>query len=223
MSDITDKIRSRGYEEVEIRPLRFKEDRIAYPELATILESSRVQLAGWDFPHIGRDKEIKRGGDWYGGESQWEHRIEACRLYQSGLLVDLRGFSWDWRDESDWWPKSEGWRPDNVISVGDVVYRFLEVHLLAANLASTSAGDEVMSVKMTLANLKGRELIFDPRRAVFFETHRTDMETYALSHDYPRADLTANARALALREAGLFFERFGWSTTVERLSELVGS
>ena|SRR2546428_7021304 len=221
MSALTEKIRSRGYIAVELFPDQFVRDRIPYEQLDSILTAARVQIGGWEFPHVGRGDEVKRENEWYGGESQWEHRLEACRLYQSGLFVDLRGFGWDWRDESEWWPRTEDWRPDTSVSVSDTLHRFLETYLFAANLTATAAGDEVMHLEITLGNLQTRELIVDPRRTVFAEPRTTNMQKYVVERKYSRAELGSRARDLALEESRLLFQRFGWQTTTERLTELL--
>src|SRR5438105_12910808 len=102
---LVEKIRSRGYWDVTIRPATFVENRIAeLAELAPIVERSQVSLRGWNFPHVRRRETIARGLNWTGQESEWNHYKEAWRLYKSGLFRDLSSLKEDWQDESTLWP-----------------------------------------------------------------------------------------------------------------------
>ena len=54
---VLNKIRSRGYWRVVIRPTTFQEHRVPrYADLFPIIEKNSVQLRGWDYPHIDRSQ-----------------------------------------------------------------------------------------------------------------------------------------------------------------------
>ena len=70
---VLDKIRTRGYWRVLIRPTQFDENHIAdYSDLFPIVEKNSVQLRGWDYPHI-------------------DHRSQPLRARLGRAGVRLRG------------------------------------------------------------------------------------------------------------------------------------
>ena len=160
MSELLDKIRSRGYWQVVIRPHEFDEQRIAdifalYP----ILERCSVQLRGWNYPHLHRSVQFHIDTDWIGQEFQWEHYLELWRFYQSGQFIHIAGIRSDWRDQSDIWPPAtNGWLPGSVLGIGDTVFGFTEIFEFAARLAFTDASDDFMHISVTLKGLKDRRL-----------------------------------------------------------------
>ena len=50
MSDLTNKIRSRGHWIVAIHPAEFEADRIPYEQLDEIIPAIAVRLRGWPVP-----------------------------------------------------------------------------------------------------------------------------------------------------------------------------
>src|SRR3989337_3033873 len=102
---LLEKIKSRGYWRVVIRPGRFVEKRIRdITVLYPIIQKTTVELRGWDFPHVDPHINPHIDVDWVGQESEWEEFLEIWRFYRSGQFVDLAGIPEDWRDQSKLWP-----------------------------------------------------------------------------------------------------------------------
>lgn len=219
---LAEKIRSRGHWQVVIRPLQFLEKRI--PEihaLFPIVEKASVHLRGWDFPHVDPHTQPHIDVDWVGQESEWQHHLEIWRLYQSGQFLDISGMHYDWRNQSEWFPASKGWKPNEILGVVDAVYRFTEIFEFAARLALTEAGDEQMHIEVIVGSLKGRRLWVDDRgRTPFFAEYRASLDEFPYRAQIPRSELAANPRDLALKAARELFWRFGWEAPIEILREL---
>lgn len=222
MSTLTDKIRSRGYWQVTVRPSRFVEKRIPeIPKLYPIVQKASVQLRGWDFPHIDSHTTPHIDIDWVGQESEWEHHLEAWRFYQSGLFVDLSGMHYDWRDQSGLWQAPEGWTPGQLLGIVDATYRLTEIMEFAARLALSEAGDERMFVEIIVGGLKGRKLWVDDRnRASFFGDYKASINELPYKTELLRTDLVGNARELALKVAQELFWRFDWDAKMEILRDM---
>src|SRR5690242_8039998 len=110
---ILDKIRTRGYWRVVIRPKTFEENHIPnYSDLFPIVEKNSVRLrGGWDYPHIDYNSQPLRGPDWVGQEFDCRDEIEVWRLYMSGQFIHFFTPWGDWRDHSARWPEDPGWKP----------------------------------------------------------------------------------------------------------------
>src|SRR4051812_30631305 len=104
MSELTDKIRSKGHWVVAIHPAAFVENRVPYEALDEIVPSISVRLRGWPVPYAnpGRHEQM-RGDNWVGQEVNAEtvDMYEAWRFYTSGLFTHLRAVSADWRSAAE--------------------------------------------------------------------------------------------------------------------------
>src|SRR4051812_18703599 len=99
MSDVSDKIRSRGHWDITIRPTRFDQGRVPYAELDDTLASVVVSFRGWPVPFIDQREPLVRGEDWIGQDVDAEmvNHYEAWRFFTSGQFNQLRSVSADWR------------------------------------------------------------------------------------------------------------------------------
>ena len=121
MSELLEKIRSRGYWKVIIRPTDLVENRIENPaDLYRILDNSaaRIRHRWFGFPHIQWESETGRGKDWIGQEFQWGRYLELWRFYQSGQFVAYRGLYGDWADHAPALPVPGRGRPPRLPGYG---------------------------------------------------------------------------------------------------------
>ena len=98
MSEITDKIRSKAYWEVSIRPAEFDENRVEYSALESVLVGNAVRFRGWPVPFIDDRTGVDRGQSWIGQEIDADliSHQEAWRFFTSGQFNQLRAVSADW-------------------------------------------------------------------------------------------------------------------------------
>ena len=93
---LADEIRSRGYWSIVIHPTTYDVKRADLSELETIVNRTRVQLRGWDYPHFGERDAIKRRMRSITSSTDWQYYREIWRLYQSGQFVYVIGIHEDW-------------------------------------------------------------------------------------------------------------------------------
>lgn len=216
MTELTDKIRSRGHWRLVIRPAAFTVNRVPYEALAEIIRSVEVGMRGWNLPHFREPFEY--GEDWVGHESQFHHHLESWRFFTSGQFADFIAFGSDWRDESELHPAPPCWRPGKETPVWESLFRFTEFFELAARLALSRAGDDRMVVRIETHGLRGRALVVDdPRRAPLRQTYVATIDSLPFETEYRRDDLVARARAEAVRAARELLLRFGWVSATEEL------
>src|SRR5262249_6008882 len=74
---------------VTFRPEIYLPDRIpSLTECFKLVEKARVQLRGWDFPHLSnRETDRGHGSTWIGSWAAFMGSIEYWRLFQSGQFI----------------------------------------------------------------------------------------------------------------------------------------
>jgi len=223
MSSLLDKIRSRGYWRVVIRPQTFVEKRISQiTELYPIIQNTSVQLRGWDFPHLDEPHtQTHIDIDWIGQESEWENLLEIWRFYQSGQFIDIAGMQEDWYDQRRSIPAIFGkWEPGLILGIGNTLFRFTEIFEFAARLAMTQAGDDTMHIEITVSNLAGRKLRVDsPNRMPTHHDYTASIKELPYEVELSRTELIAAPRELALKPAIELFRRFGWEPNQDILRD----
>lgn len=219
---LLEKIRSRGHWRVVIRPGHFEEERIQdIAALYPLIQKTSVELRGWDFPHVDLRTSPHIDVDWVEQESEWQHYLELWRFYQSGQFIDIAGMPDDWRDQSTLWPADTDWKPGALLGIGDALFTFTEVFELAARLALTEAGDELIYVEVTVAGLQGRSLWVDlPNRWPVFRRYQASLLDLPYRVEVLRTELVAQSRELALKPAAELFARFGWNPDIATLRDI---
>lgn len=217
MTSLLEKIKSKGYWRVAIRPHTFKKTRITeLKSLYPLLEKTSVQFRGWDFPHLDPNNRPLIGLDWVGQECDYGDILEVWRFYQSGQFIHISNVRYDWLDLSKW---MRDWKPGTaVLGIGETVFRFTEIFEFGSRLALTDAGDDQMHFEITVSGLRNRALWVDSHnRMPVRQSYTATIEAFPYEIDLPRTELIAAPRELALKPATELFQRFGWETTLEQL------
>lgn len=223
MSELLEKIRSRGHWRVVIHPAKFVEQRVSnLSSLYPLLEKISVQLRGWDFPHLDAHVSPSIDKDWIEQGSEWRQYLEQWRFYQSGQFVDFIGMEEDWLDQFQDWPLPKDWKPCSYLGVENAVFQFSEIFELAARLSRTQAGSESMHVEIDLRGLKGRGLKLERRRTTssYIREHKIELDELPYVLDVSKTELIIASKELALKPAMELFWRFGWDPSLDLLRDM---
>ena len=213
---VLEKIRTRGYWRVVIRPTTFRENQIPNcSDLFPIIEKNSVRLRGWDYPHVDHRNQPKIGADWVGQESEWEDEIEVWRFHTSGQFVHFFVIAGEWRDHSTRWPAEAGWKPGRLIYYVQSAYSFVEIFEFAARLALSPAGAPSMRVEIDLKGLKGRRIVSEDIMVPMNGIYITDTPEWNHRWEGSQPELIARPRELAAQAAQQFFARFGLDLSLE--------
>jgi hypothetical protein len=92
IKDLPVPVKSVAYWTVLFRPETYSPERIpTLTECVKLVEKARVQLRGWDFPHLAmREDECNgtvRGSTWTGSWTNFMGNVEYWQLFQSGQFV----------------------------------------------------------------------------------------------------------------------------------------
>lgn len=221
--NIKQKILSRGYRLVIIRPDVFRRDLLPnISELYSILQKNVVSMRGWNFPHLDTKKPYITGTDWVGENFQWGHHLSSWRFYQSGLFIHLSGMEVDWRDESDFWPADKEWKPNQLLGIGDTIYRNTEIIELAARLSMTASEINNFIIKIEVGNISGRKLYMDDRSRFwgFHYDYESQIDKYPYEKEFTKSNLISNTRDIAVKISVEQFKRFGWHVEFDQIKSL---
>lgn len=221
-SYIREKIRTRGYWQVVIRPSRYQANKVAnILDLPRILERSKVSFRGWDFPHLDRRHEPDIKNDYAEQATDWDMHVEYWRFHQSGQFVHLNAFIEDWASPTTLLRVAADWKPVKRFLVLSNLFRFTEIYEFASRLAVTAAGDDSMNIEIQLHLLAGRTLLLGhPDRVPFVSECRASIPDFTHQREYSTKELASQTRELALTPALELFRRFNWDVSLESLKDL---
>ncbi len=223
-SPLLEDIRTRGYWDVRIRPVSFKQERLPLSQLRQLLIRASLNYRGWEFPYI-TPRMSAIGNDWIGLEDREGASLQAWRFFQSGQFAAAVGFLDDWEDEL-MHPSPQDWEAGVQLSIHDVVYRLTEIFGLASRLAITDVyrDERFVVIYIALCNVRDRTLYGRGAWSLelaLLRRHLTSAETIP----YPpltlaKEDIIARPRELAIKAAQYIFERFGWDPSVQLLTTI---
>ena len=209
--EILERIKSRGYWVVVIRPIQFDEERIrSLEECIRLVRECKVSLRGWDYPHIAREGPVS-GLDWVESSTDWECYKEFWRMYQSGQFVHFFGCREDWWSESSLsGPRTRDIEPGSVLSVLSTLFSITEIYEFAARLAEKNLFDDNLRLSVELHGMRNRKLtILDPSRFLF-EDYICAINDLPYSKIISVEDILGRGRDLALDHTLWILERFNW-------------
>lgn len=202
---------------VVIRPTVFVEDRIrTLGKCWNLMESSRVSLRGWDYPHVDSQNRAN-GVDWIESWCKFRVHQEYWRLYQSGQFLHLFSFKEDLqRDKAEARARddiqiSSNFQPSGYLDVVSTLWTITEIFEFAARLAEKEVLDASAIVQIGMIGVKNRVLFTWDADRVWWRLYAANQES--LSNEWPveTSQLLAESSELALSAAEWFFERFQWT------------
>lgn len=218
---LPDEISTRGRWWIRIRPPGFRPARLDYEQLLPILKRSRVQLSGWDFPHLGHDQDVKPGQDFIAIETDWYYYREVVGFWQSGLFAYLLGIREDWYDRGTptmWQPPAT--TPGQLIGLADVVTTYTEVFEFAARLANYFPGENHVIIAVDLIGLQGRRLYAENPARTLSLSYTARIDRYAWTETFRRDALLSSASELAVQKARDMLLRFSAEFSTDTLRDI---
>lgn len=225
---VLDRIRSRGYTQVVIRPAHFVPDRISpSTRLLPLLQQATVTKFGWNFPQQGSETPPEHYQDHISKPNYRNNYIEWWAFYSSAQFVDFRAFEVDWFEFANqlgpWKEQYSAIAPGTILNVYDVVRQFTSTFEFTARLALDPLfpGDEPIHVTLVLHGLRNRELTLlgAPGRSPLYR-HVTQTDDYSYTRVVSREEVSANSAEIALEEASRLFAAFGWEPAAGLLADI---
>lgn len=205
---------------VNFRPAVYDPSRVRnLADCLAVLYKTRVQLRGWDFPHIS-DSDLNYGDTWIAGWSDFMQHFEYWRFYQSaqflylGSVAEVTETAWaaKLRATMKGWAGLRGIDIETVpgfLSLTNFIYSLTEYFEFAARLAQAQIYVEPITIAVSLKGVAGFMLAADENRRWTSDYIARQPELNYIETFSP-ADLIASSANHALECALWFFERFGW-------------
>jgi hypothetical protein len=204
-------IRSRGYWHVQLRPTTFEKQRVpAIVDLEHAVRRARVELRGWDYPHVSQRDGIARHGDYIQGVVSWQTHHEVWRLFQSGQFVHVFAMREDWLVD---YPQYDHLQPGQLLEVTDTLWTLTEVFLFCSRLVEALGLTGDLVLLYGLIGLEGRQLqTLDVRRVPLMESRKAaaDLHEFGDALTVPAETLIGAAADLAVEQALQLYARFHW-------------
>jgi hypothetical protein len=220
--DVKAKLAERGYWRVEVRPVDYVERRVpSIRVLQRAIERARVELRGWDFPHLERRWELPASQSYIGMDTDWSVHVEVWRAFLSGQFVYRGGVWTDWVDQHVFGGHGLDWRPKQGMPIVSSLWSITEFYEFAARYSQTEAGDDGMYVAVSFHGLEGRRLFGDHERRVWFDNYGpARLDTFEHARQLSRSELISEAPRLAVTCSAEFFSVFGYEAGPELLDSI---
>jgi hypothetical protein len=212
---IRELIKTRGYWEVDIRPIEPKKDRFeSIADCMTKVIDSVVRLRGWPYPfYIGKappypmQERIEACGDFRDIKEYWAmflsghfYHIFSCREDWLKERIDIFGPS----NYSDTPPRT-------VLEFMMTLYSVTEIYEFAIRLAQKNVFGKKVQIKIKLHGMEGRKLTtFEPFRGPFFSDYVCRQKDLAFNKQVSVEELIGEGHKMALDTVSSIFETFGW-------------
>lgn len=228
MNELIKKIISRGYWKVSFNPktqnLKLIPNRLECKKLIT---ENKLDLRGWDYPHIDHKSGIKNESDnsifslcdWPEGPM-----YEFWRFNQAGLFEHYFAMREDLRispSKLKEFQEEFGTKNEKFLSILSTVYSVTEIYTFASKLYS-KLDIEGIEITIELHDVKNRMLTFwdtfgryllQPYICVYTNGVITIGKDIIISKD----DLISNSSDLALNAVIDIFQAFNWDTVTKNI------
>ena len=212
--ELIDKIKSKGYWRIEIRPTKFEKLRIqTLGEAQKLVQSCVVSLSGWDYPHWNQDT-VQNMEDWVESWVDWQEFIEYWRFYRSGQFIHLFGLHEDYIDIDKALPTRYPPRTKRAgyFSFVSAIYQVTEIFEFAARLANKDILRPSAFISIGLYNMKDHELTsFSASRFLHNGYVYNTNDPIIIEKGIPQQDLITRPDEFALDFIVDIFERFQWN------------
>lgn len=203
---VIEKIKSRGYWKVIIRPLQFKKTRIkSLQECIKLVEENSVRIRGWDYPMFSK-KHVRSKEDYVESIIDMDAHVEVWRMYQSGQFVYLVGVYEDWWKYEEVTLKYGG----PVLSTLSTLYTVTEIYEFASRLAQKNLFENRFNLSIQLYGMKNRTLQTLDFRRILFRIYTCDIEEISDARELSAQEIITKPYDLALNHTIQIFERFNW-------------
>ncbi len=215
-TELFEKIKSRGYWEIEIKPTKYKKDRLSLGECKQIVEKSEVRVRGWYYPYISnRRDEFFSGNNYVESLVDWQEHKEMWRMYQSGQFVHYLSLWEDWPREYRGLfgaPDSQAsrYKPGTIQEVIMTLYTITEIFVFTSRLASNKLFDDALHISLELHGTENRSLNFFDTRRSLLNDYRCMIDNISIKKHFTVQEILANNDTLAMDTVVEIFDRFNW-------------
>lgn len=221
------------YWRVVFRPESYNTDLIpSLTECVRLVERARVQLRGWDFPHLSpHHEERTHGSHWVGSWANFMGSIECWQLFQSGQFVHFAALRET--TERQWHGKLQQETMSHLrhmtnldwdaipgyVSLVNLVYTITEYFEFAARVCQAGVYEGNLNITIDLNGAKGYLLTTDWNR-MWRQYCVANEDYFGKTWNVSSDSLIASSLEHSQKAIVWLCECFGWmSPNVEAISK----
>lgn len=220
---LLDTIKSKGYWRINFKPIVLPEGELSLNSCRSMVESSSVELRGWDYPHIStrNDQESGRGpaGTHWHNWINWGNHKEFWNFYKTSQYLHYLALREHWLEQDIF---GDGRRPagapDRPLSIVGTIYQITEIFEFIFRLYSAGNYKSGAEVSISLYNARNMELWLDESNRIPFSYPRTTLaEIINVRRDLLSTELGSRDHKISRGVLVEIFDNFGWSVSEERI------
>ncbi len=205
------KIKSHGFWEIVIRPLKFFENRLSLGNCKQLIEENQVRFRGWDYPHISSKYGIKSGIDWVENITDWSEHIEYWRMYKSAQFFHIFSLWEDWwGNVKIFWSQQSSTTPGYGLEFLCTLYTFTEIYELGARLAKKKIFDDGLHILITLTGMSGRRLVTTEINRSMLDFYVCNVDKIQLARKATIEEIIGKSKEMAINDTLSVFEHFNF-------------
>lgn len=220
IDDLVNKIVSDSHWHVIIQPEKIKPERInTLMELWNLMETCRVTLRGWDYPHVDRKDENRGyGKDWI--ESWCEFFMGHQEYWSFHQNVTFNHYFSFWEDgdidevakraKSSIPLMQDDFKPSGYLSVLSTLYSFTEIFEFASRLAQKGIFENSVLISISMLGIQNRLLFFWEWTQHLNRPYISKLNKLERKKVYGMQELMSNSHEISISTMSWFFERFQW-------------
>jgi len=190
--ELLEKIKSKGYWEILIRPLQLQ-NRFSKMEAQSILKELSVKHFGWIFPVVSsNNEECFLGQNYVEGVFDNSGGAEVWRLYQTGQFIYYRTFVEDWQS-GPWYTGFESRRKEETLSkvkgINILVNEITMIFDLASRFLNSEKFGNQLKIKIILRDVLNRTLATDNPMAMLYGDYTCRIPDISWEKIYSKEDL----------------------------------
>lgn len=218
--ELLDKVHSRGYWRVVVRPTDYQKNRIeSLTKCYQLVQDATVRLRGWDYPHTEANALIY-GQDYVESSSEFGSNKEIWRIYQSGQFVHHKAMIEDWQEEDirlfGGQSRALGFKGIDLINT---LYCITEIVEFITRIATKNVLGNSVNIRIELHDTNNRRLFSWGNRRYISANRICDIPEIVIEQKYDVLSITAKSAEISMGMTLFVLERFKLSITAEVLKE----
>ncbi len=214
---ILDKIKTKGYWEIEIRPVKFLGDKLERAKCQSLVKESQIDLRGWPYPFVSNKiEEFYLGQNCAVGLVNHDNYAEIWKMFQSGQFKHYVPFWEDWEPSIRWYTgfttSFDETKPKKVKGIDMTTYTITEIFKFASNLAEKQTFDDNVRISLKLHNTFERSLATSEPYRMLYKDYKCMMDSITFEKIYAVNDLIKNFADLAIKTTIEIFHSFNWQS-----------
>ena len=210
MPNLLEKIHSKGYWRIVIRPTIFDKERIpTLTKCREIIDDAVVRLRGWDYPYFD-NSQIINNVDSIAIGVEFMHHIEFWKFFQSSQFVHHFACYEDHLEK----PKFPSYKMDTTsgkyLSILSTLYSITEIFQFISRLISKEILIPKVEVTIGLYDMKDRQLFFGEQSRYLRKAYISNIPEIIFNKTYISEQVLTSAAELAMEATIWVFERFNW-------------